>query len=475
MKLSGYIILGLLLLPLSLLAQTDSTVVSFETYMKIVKANHPVSKQADLLIETGEANLRRARGNFDPELKSVFDQKEFEGKEYYQLNTNTLKIPTPLGVELKAGYDNNAGAFVNPESVTPQNGLTYAGIAVPLGKGLFFDERRQAVRQAEVFERATVLERTLMLNQLFFDAAKAYWDWYSAWNSYTIYDASVQLAEFRFRGVLQSFKQGDVPAIDTLEAFILVQNRELSRNEAWIKVQQSMLEASNYLWSEDLQPLQLVDYTKPMANGDYHVDAPIEEASVNFILSGIDQAHPKILLYYNKLEDLNFERRMKIEKIKPKLNVNYNFLNQPIGGSPFEGYSVNDYKWGLEFSMPLLLRKERGDLQITKLKINQTDLDRQQQTLEIRNKIRAYQTEISNLYQQLDLYQKTVNNFSALLNGEIRKFEEGESSLFLVNTRENSLITAQVKLIELIAKYEKAQAGFEMAVGGSSNMPLSSL
>ncbi len=469
------ILFGLLLLPVKLMAQTDTTVVSFDTFMNIVKANHPVSKQADLLIETGEANLRRARGNFDPELKSAFNQKEFEGKEYYQLNTNELKIPTPLGVELKAGYDNNTGTFADPENRTPQNGLTYAGIAVPLGKGLFFDERRQAVRQAEVFERATVLERTLMLNQLIFDASKAYWEWYSAWNSYTIFDASVQLAEFRFQGVLQSFEQGDVPAIDTLEAFILIQNRELSRNEAWIKVQQSMLEASNYLWSEDLQPLRLIDDTKPINYGEFDIDDPIEETSIDFILSGIEQVHPKIMLYYNKLEDLNFERRMKVEKIKPKLNVNYNLLNQPIGGNPFEGYSANDYKWGLEFSMPLLLRKERGDLQITKLKINKTDLDRQQQTLEIRNKIRAYQVEIQNLYEQIDLYQKTVSNYTALLNGEIRKFEEGESSLFLVNSRENSLITAQVKLIELIAQYEKAQAGLEMAVGGSNNMPLSSL
>jgi outer membrane protein TolC len=469
------IIFGLILVSANLLAQTDSTIVSFETFMKIVQANHPVSKQADLLTETGEANLRRARGNFDPELKSTYDQKEFEGKEYYQLNTNELKIPTPLGVELKAGYDNNTGTFADPENRTPQNGLTYAGIAVPLGKGLFFDERRQAVRQAEVFDRATVLERTLMLNQLNFDAAKTYWEWYSAWNSYSIYDESVQLAEFRFRGVLQSYEQGDVPAIDTLEAFILVQNRELSRNEAWIKVQQTRLEASNYLWSEDLQPLQLIDDTKPVNYGDFDINDPIEDTSINSILSGIEQVHPKIMLYFNKLEDLNFERRMKVEKIKPKLNVNYNLLNQPVGGNAFEGFSTNDYKWGLEFSMPLLLRQGRGDLQITKIKINQTDLDRQQQTLEIRNKIRAYQAEIQNLYDQIDLYQKTVTNYTALLNGEIRKFEEGESSLFLVNSRENSLITAQVKLIELIAKYEKAQAGLEMAVGGSNNMPLSSL
>ena len=50
---------------------------------------------------------------------------------------------------------------------------------------------------------------------------------------------------------------------------------------------------------------------------------------------------------------------MKVEKVKPKLNFNYNFLNQPVNGNPIENYSSNDFKWGFEFSMPLLLHTLR--------------------------------------------------------------------------------------------------------------------
>lgn len=116
--------------------------------------------------------------------------------------------------------------------------------------------------------------------------------------------------------------------------------------------------------------------------------------------------------------------------------------------------------------MPLLLRKERGDLQLTKIKMNQVNLDRQQENLNITNKIKAYQMEINNLYNQIQLYRDAVNNYQVLLNGEKRKFEEGESSLFIVNSRENSLISAEVKLIEVLGKYQKAQAGLHLAVGG---------
>jgi hypothetical protein len=104
--------------------------------------------------------MMKARGSFDPVLKSQFDQKQFDDKQYYQLNTNQIEIPTALGgLKLKAGYDRNTGSFVNPENQLPENGLAYAGVAIPIGAGLFFDERRQAVRQAEVFEQATLLER----------------------------------------------------------------------------------------------------------------------------------------------------------------------------------------------------------------------------------------------------------------------------------------------------------------------------
>lgn len=446
--------------------QSDTSYVSFDVFLQIVKSNHPVSKQAELLLQSGDANLRKAKGSFDPILKSTYDQKQFDGKNYYQINSNVLQIPTPLGIEVKAGYDNTSGIYLNPENVLPSNGLAYAGIAVPLGKGLFFDERRQAVRQAEVYEKATALERTLLINQLVFEASKAYWEWYSAWNTYEIFDESVELAEFRFQGVRESFLQGDVPAIDTLEAFILVQNRELSRNEAYIKMQNARIEASNYLWSEDTQPLQLVDDAKPVEHEDVSIANPINNDVLAAIITGIDQSHPKLQLFNNKLENLNFERRAKAEKVKPKLNVNYNLLNEPVGSNPAENYSSNNYKWGFEFSMPILLRKGRGDLQLTKIKMNQTDLDRQKVSLEIKNKIRSYENEINNLFMQIELYRNTVKNYQALLNGEKRKFEEGESSLFLVNSRETSLINAEVKLIDLLGKYQKSRAGLNLAIGG---------
>jgi hypothetical protein len=57
----------------------------------------------------------------------------------------------------------------------------------------------------------------------------------------------------------------------------------------------------------------------------------------------------------------------------------------------------------------------------------------------------------------VELYQQTVQDYLGLLNGERQMFNAGESSLFMVNSRELGYINAQLKLIELLAKNHKAE------------------
>ena len=56
----------------------------------------------------------------------------------------------------------------------------------------------------------------------------------------------------------------------------------------------------------------------------------------------------------------------------------------------------------------------------------------------------------------LDEQQRMVENYERLLEGERIKFNNGESSIFLINSRENKRILAEIKLIELQAEYGRA-------------------
>jgi outer membrane protein TolC len=65
----------------------------------------------------------------------------------------------------------------------------------------------------------------------------------------------------------------------------------------------------------------------------------------------------------------------------------------------------------------------------------------------------------------LALYRETVANYQRLLDAELRKFSIGESSIFLINSRENKLIDAQLKLIKLESSLPKLEAGVLWAAG----------
>ncbi len=65
---------------------------------------------------------------------------------------------------------------------------------------------------------------------------------------------------------------------------------------------------------------------------------------------------------------------------------------------------------------------------------------------------------------------RMVSNYNVLLRGEERKFEAGESSLFMVNSRESRLIETRLKAVELENDWLKAKGKlFEVLVLGTGN------
>ncbi len=143
--------------------------------------------------------------------------------------------------------------------------------------------------------------------------------------------------------------------------------------------------------------------------------------------------------------------------------MKYNFLNEPVEGEEFSGFSTNNYVWGVDFNIPIFLRESRGRLNITKISILETSLELELKQLELSNKIKSSYNEIVALEQQIDLFNKATDNYFTLLEAERQKFLMGESSIFLINNRESNYVQAAIKRIELYVKYQSALADFKLA------------
>ena len=201
-------------------------------------------------------------------------------------------------------------------------------------------------------------------------------------------------------------------------------------------------------------PLELAEGTVPPSSSETD-PLPVDNLLLSEVSSFTDN-HPNLQQYRFKVEQLVVDRRLKRENLKPTINLKYNPLTRRSVEAPMINYSINNYTWGLEFGMPLFLRKERGDLKLANIKIQETQWEMANKRESINNKARMALNEWQTTGDQITLFSQTVIDYAALLAGERQKFNIGESSLFLVNSREVSYINAQIKLIELQAKNQKA-------------------
>lgn len=442
-----------------------------ETYLEWVRLYHPLAKQAALLDRESAAELRLAKGNFDPKAYAEVDQKSFDGKNYYTIGEGGIKLPTSFGAELKAAYNWTNGVFLNPENSLPAGGQAVAGIRISLLQGLLIDERRTALQQARILSDLNAAERRRLVNELLLEAAKSYWNWALAEAGAEVYRQALRVAEQRFEGVRESYFRGYKPAIDTLESLIQVQNRQYDLNLALVELENARLALSNYLWMPDETPAVLSAALRAPLPEDWLVPAAtgLPELPANWT-----DEQPDLQLYRFKLAQLQVERRWRAEQLKPRLDLEYNLL---ADGFDFGGPDPNDgalqtlfaqnYKWGLQFSFPLFLRKELGKLQLTDLKLAQTAYQLSQKQLEVNNKVSAYRNLLANTRDQIELYAEVSANYARLLEAENEKFRIGESSIFLLNSREQKLLEAQLKLIKLQADYRKTLAALRWASGQS--------
>ena len=158
-------------------AVSPSNEFSYNEFLGYVKKYHPLVKNADLEITRAQANLMMARGGFDPKIEVDFDKKQFKDKEYYSILNSSFKIPTWYGIEVKAGFDNSEGIYLNPQNTLPNQGLTSFGISVPLGQGLLINQRMADVRKAKMQVQLSQAERKLEAIAVLYDASVAYFNW----------------------------------------------------------------------------------------------------------------------------------------------------------------------------------------------------------------------------------------------------------------------------------------------------------
>ncbi|MCC6700871.1 MAG: TolC family protein [Fluviicola sp.] len=428
--------------------------LDLNSFLQQIKENHPVALVAANNVEASNQLVRMSKGAFDPVLLGGVDQKYFDGKTYYSTISTGVKIPTRLGIDLKLMGDWNRGVYLNNQNIVPDQGLTTIGIDVPIGRGMFTDERRTQLKRATVAMQQSVLEQQLTLNDLLYEAGQTYIYWQEQEAQLVLALEGLRFAELRYQQLVINTDIGERAAIDTVEASAQLFLRQLDVQQRQLNAQNARLAVENYLWDKGTLPLVLETFIQPKAI-ELTVPKSLLPDSIN---------HPVLSWYDLKRKDLQLERKLKIEQLKPQLNVNYNLLQTPQNLAAFN-YSITNYKWGASLYMPILLRKERSSLQMTNLKLENVTFEQDQKQRDLRTKQVQIRNEWNTLSTQAQTAQTIADRYRQLALAERLLFEGGESSLFLINAREISYLSAQSKYIEFLAKTQKAALSEKYVIG----------
>ena len=445
-------------------ANDSIKIFSLEEYLQVIKKYHPVARQSNLQIDKAKASLTVARGSFDPLLSSNGSNKTFDGQNYYQHTNTQLSIPTWYGIELQGGIEYLGGTKTDPQETTGKT--SFAGISIPIAKNLLMDKRRAALQQAKIMLQASEQERRNMLNDLMMEAIAAYWQWVEYYFVFKTYNDVIELNNKRVGLVKAAYQIGERPAIDTTEAIAQLQQFEYLRNEAMLNWQNAQLLLNTFLWKENNQLVELPHLVVP----DKKIEVLPDEVSfpqLETMLGDSKKNHPQLSMYDFKLKMLDVDKKLKFQELLPKVDLKYNLLGKGYQLTPMLTQALfdNNYKAGFSISVPLRLSQGRGEYKQAKLKITEMKYEQSLKETVVHNKIRMYYNELVNYKTQVNLLQRSYTNYQRLQQGEETRFFAGESSLFLLNSRENKTLETRIKFIETVIKFSKANYSLKWAAG----------
>ncbi len=445
--------LAALAVPFQLKSQglNNEELLSFDNFKTVLTSYHPVIQQANLLADNAKQEIRIARGEFDPKLGFYQSQKTFTGKDYYNYQNVSLSIPTWLGIDVSAGYENNGGQFTNEELTLGQS--YYAGASVSLTKGIYMNERRAALEQAKLLRDVNEQQRQKILNDLYFEAYQSYFVWLNQYLKFRTFSDIYALNKSRYEFVKNSWRLGDAPAIDTTEALSQLQQFNLFRNESYIQWIEEGIKLSKHVWDSTM-------YTKIVTG----VFIPDSASIARFALADSSQAfwlsqaytHPTLLLNDLKQANLRIKQKLYMQELLPDVSVSAFKLQSNLGDLFAVDGTDDNNRFGLSLGVPLRLSKGRGYYKLTKNQLMGIGFERDFAQRQIENQVLYQLNEISITKSQLSLYENLLSNIRRLYEAENTKYQLGSSTIFLINSRENKLLDVRLKRLDNAIKYQLA-------------------
>ncbi|MEM8864058.1 MAG: TolC family protein [Planctomycetota bacterium] len=446
--------------PLSL-ADADSPTLD-EVIQSVV--NHfPLIREAaaNRVIASGEA--LSAAGAFDRKVDGFGNVQplDFFENHWYQLGVSR---DTLWGGKLGAGYKLGRGSF-EPwflERETNDLGEFSIKMTAPIGRDVRIDENRSELWQAQVGRSRVepiVRSQVIMAVQ---DGVKAYWDWIAAGAQLRIANSVLRLGLNRADFLARQVEEGEKAEIDLIDNRRIIVSRQAKQIDARRKLEQAAVKLSLFLRSPAGVPV-LAPVSTEMR------DFPsVTEFNEEFMAGDIQFAvanRPELADLSLARRQLNIALQQAINETRADLDAGLLFAQDVGNPTASDNKSEFEIEATLLLSVPLERRKALGKVRQLRGKLAQLQAKTQFTADKIGVEVQVARAAIRAAAERVEQTTEGFELAQRMQQAERRLYDEGQSTLFNLNLREQQAAEAAADLVTAQLDYFVALADYAAALG----------
>jgi len=435
--------------------------------LESVRSTHPLLAAADAAIDRVDAQALAAEGAFDPQV-SVQGSTIATGPYQRATLDTELRMPTSMfGLTPFVGWRLGQGSFADYDEKlqTPGGGELRAGVSMPLLQGMKIDRPRAERSKAAIARRVADAEVAQRLLDVMRDATFAYWDWVAAGHRLDVRRTQLALALERGRQIDRAVARGSRPPIEAVDNARLIAAREALVVNAERDQRRASLELSLHLRTEHGHPAPPDASQRPELPVE-PLDLPLEADLEAAVGRGL-QAAPRLVELAARRDIAGVDIALARNQTLPRLDVSA-LATRGLGGTEdpaLESTAGLAVGVGATFQVPIGVRNARGALAIARADQRRIAADQQFAADRVAVEIRAAHAELAAAKARSRLAQRNAELAEQLAAAERTRFERGDSTVVLVNIREEAAADAAAQAVDARADVMRARARFATLLG----------
>ncbi|QDU57593.1 TolC family protein [Aeoliella mucimassa] len=431
--------------------------------IRSVRNHFPLVQQAEAsrVIASGEA--LSASGAFDHKLDGYSNAQPMD---YYENNWHKwgVKRDTMWGGQVAAGYKLGRGSFEPWYKERETNDLGEFGVSLtaPIGRDWAIDANRAELWRAQLERNRVEPFIQAQLLMAIRDGMHSYWTWIAAGENLRIAEDVLQLGIDRAKYLKRQVEEGEKAEIDIVDNRRIIVSRESKVTLARRKLAQAGYKLSLFLRDSSGTP---VVYDDPALRlGFPKVDTP-NELTFDADVQMAQDNRPELQELQVVRRQLSVAYQQALNETRADIDAGV-FVGQDIGAATkSRDKSETELEATLTVSVPLERRKALGKVRQLRGKFAQFRSKLQFAEEKIATEVQIARAALVAAAERVEQNSEALELAARMREAEQRLYEEGQSTLFNLNLREQQQAEAAGGLVESQLEFFTALADYTAALG----------